>query len=144
MDKRLLYRVVLKLLFLLSMGVLSIVFINSLFTHSDIKTNQKISPQIIELDISGMREGEIRKAQWQGKEINILRLENNQYFTYVNVGDSGNCPLFKEINGLKDICTGTRFDFSGKQKDSKNQGFELSIPPNYINKNTLFIGKLYK
>ncbi len=141
MDKRLIYRVVLKLLFLLSLGVLTIVFINSLFTQSNDNSSQKNALSVVELDVSGMIKGELRKVQWKGREVNALRLENNKLFIYINAGDSGNCPLFKEANGFKDICTGTRFDFSGKQKGNEEHGFKLIVPPNYYVKDTLFIGK---
>ena len=144
MDKRLIYRVVIKLLFLLALGVLTIVFINSLFTQSNDNDNQQASVAVVELDVRGMIKGEIRKAQWEGKEVNVIRLEENKLFTYINVGDSGNCPLFKEASGFKDICTGTRFDFSGKQKGNEEQGFKLTTPPNYQQKGTLFIGEWAK
>ncbi len=141
MDKRLIYRVVLKLLLLLSLGVLTIVFINSLFTQSNNEGNQKSPFSIVELDVNGMIIGEIRKTQWQGKEVNVLQLENNEFFTYINVGDSGNCPLFKEAQGFKDICTGTRFDFFGRQKDNEAQGFKLITPPNHLENGILYIGR---
>ena len=144
MDKRLIYRVVIKLLFLFLLGVLTIVLINSLFTQSNDNNNQKTPLSVVEIDVRGMIKGDIRKAQWEGKEVNVILLESNELFTYVNVGDSGNCPLFKEANGFKDICTGTRFDFSGRQIGNEEQGFKLLIPPNYHDKNILFIGKWSK
>ncbi len=140
MDKRLIYRVVLKLLFLLSFLVLTLVFINSLFTRSNSNNSQKMSRVIVELDISGMTNGEIRKVQWKGKEVNALHRENKKLFIYINAGDSGNCPLFKGKNGFKDICTGTHFNFSGRQKGSEEHGFRLLTPPNYRDKSTLFVG----
>ena len=139
MDKRLIYRVVLKLLFLLSLVVLTFVFLNSLFIQSNNESDRKTSLSIVELDIGGMEKGDIRTVQWKGKQVNVLRLDD-KYFTYVNVGDSGNCPLFKEVNGLKDICTGTRFNFFGRQKGNEEQGFTLLIPPNYYENNILYIG----
>ncbi len=139
MDKRLIYRVVLKLLFLLLLVVLTLVFLNSLFIQSNDENYKKTSLSVVELDIGGMVKGDIRKTQWKGKQVNVLRLDN-RYFTYVNIGDSGNCPLFKEANGLKDICTGTRFNFYGYQKGNEKQGFMLLIPPNYYKNGTLYIG----
>ena len=141
MDKRLIYRVVLKLMFLLLLAVLTIVLINSLFTQLNVKNNQQASFSIVELDVRGMARGDIKKAQWEGKEVNVIRLESNELFTYINVGDSGNCPLFKEVDGFKDICTGTRFDFAGKQKGNEEHGVELIIPPHFYVNGTLSIGK---
>ena len=139
MDKRLIYRVVLKLLFLLSLTVLTIVFVSSLFTKSG-ESNQKASLSVVELDVSGMRKGEIRKTQWEGKQVNVLQLKDKQYFIYTNIGDSGNCPLFKEVNGLKDICTGTQFDFLGRQKGFEELGVKLEVPPSLLKNGILFIG----
>ena len=144
MDKRLIYRVVIKLLFLLALGALMIVFISSLFTQSNDENNKRVSSSIVELDIIGLVKGDIRKVQWDGKEVNVIRLEDNKLFTYINTGDSGNCPLFKETSGFKDICTGTRFDFSGRQKGNGEHGFKLTIPPNYYENGILFIGKWLK
>lgn len=141
MDKRLIYRVVIKLLFLFLLGVLVIVLINSLFTHSNDNNKQKSQLSIVEIDVSGMLKGDIRKTQWEGKEVNVILLENNELFTYVNVGDSGNCPLFKEAKGFKDICTGTHFDFTGKQKGNEEHGFNLITPPSFYENGILLIGK---
>ncbi len=142
MDKRLIYRVVIKLLFLFLLGVLTIVFINSLFTQSNDKSNQQSSLSVVEIDVTGMIKGDIRKVQWEGKEVNVISLGDNKFFTYLNVGDSGNCPLFKEANGFKDVCTGTRFDFSGKQKGNEEYGFKLISPPNIYENGVIFIGQV--
>ncbi len=139
MDKRLIYRVVLKLLFVLSLVLLTFVFINSLFVQSNDENPGKTSLSIVKLDISGMVKGDIRKTQWKGKQVNVLRIDD-KYFTYINVGDSGNCPLFKEPNGLKDICTGTHFDYSGREKSNKKHGFTLFSPPSYYEDGILYIG----
>ncbi len=141
MDKRLIYRVVLKLLFLLLLVVLTLVFFRSLFTKSHDEIPLQTSLSVVELDVNGMVKGDIRKIQWNGKQVSVLRLENNKYFTYINVGDSGNCPLFKEANGFKDICTGTRFDFLGRQKGNEEQGFKLKSPPSYYQDNKLYVGE---
>ena len=141
MDKRLIYRVVLKLLFLFLLGVLAIVFINSLFIQSNDKNNQQTSLSVVEFDVNGMVKGDVRKAQWEGKEVNVISLGENKFFTYLNAGDSGNCPLFKEANGFKDVCTGTRFDFSGKQKGNEEYGFKLKSPPNHYKNGVIFIGQ---
>ena len=126
---------------MLSLAVLTLVFINSLFTPSNDSKDQQASVAVVELDVNGMLKGDIRKVQWKGKEVNALRLENKKLFIYINAGDSGNCPLFKEANGLKDVCTGTRFDFSGKQKGNEEHGFKLIIPPNFYESGTVFIGR---
>ena len=140
MDNRLVYRVVLKLLSLLALGILTIVFINSLFISRVPENSKQNIHTVVELDLSGMLKGEIRKIRWESKEVAVLRREDATYFTFTNMGDSGNCPLFKESNSLKDVCTGTRFDFSGRDKNKLAQGVKLSIPPHYFLKDRIFIG----
>lgn len=138
MDNRLVYRVFLKLLFIVGLVVLLFVFFNSLFV-----TEKEIQKSIVlgELDVTDMRVNEIRKTRWNGKEVAVLLRAEQDYFVYFNTGDSGNCPLFKEPDGFKDTCTSTRFDFHGKQKGSKAQGFTLNSPPHYFKEYLLLIGE---
>jgi len=167
MDKRLIYRVVLKFLFFVAFAILAVVLVRSLFTASDkIESAQKIEVPIVTLDLSGMAKGDVRKIRWQGKEIGVLKRKGHhvlrhtkyvakiphqslnsalrsltkEYFIYYNRGDSGNCPLFKETDGFKDICTSTRFDTTGREKEKGLQGQRLKIPPHRIEGDKLLIG----
>ncbi len=140
MNNRLIYRVILKVLALLALLLLTGVFINSLFTASEKKRSHKSIIPRVELYIADMKQGEIRKTRWNGKEVAVLLRKDNDYFVYINAGNSGNCPLFKEPKGFKDVCTGTRFDFFGKEIGNAEQGYKLKIPPHHIVKGKLLIG----
>lgn len=140
MDNRLLYRVIIKVLSSLALLVLAIVFINSLFVASEKQKNTLSTTNIAELDTSNMISGDIRKTYWNGKEIAVLLLKNTEFFVFINIGDSRNCPLFKEKDGFKDVCTGTRFDFKGREKGNQKHGFKLKIPPYYFANDKLIIG----
>jgi len=165
MDKRLIYRVVLKILFSVALLVLLIVLVKSLFTASN-ETKKRENIALVSFDLKGMLEGDVRKTRWDGKEIAVLKRKGGrnlyhtkylakipheslnsglrsltkEYFVYFNYGDSGNCPLFKEPDGFKDTCTGTRFDTSGREKDKGMQGSRLEIPPHYFQDDKLFLG----
>jgi len=140
MNNRLVYRVIIKVMVLSAILVLALVFFNSLFTAAKKQENTLASKTLVELDTSGMKTGDIRKSYWEGKEIAVLLREDNTFFVYINIGDSRNCPLFKEKRGFKDVCTGTRFDLNGRQKGNEEHGFKITIPPfHFINEN-LIIG----
>jgi Rieske Fe-S protein len=167
MDNRLVYRVVLKLLFILALAVLTMVFINSLFTTPVKKTTQSKSVPYITVDLSTMNKGDVKKIRWDGKEVAVLyrkgtpffyhtkyiakiphkslnsgfRSIKKDYFVYLNHGDSGNCPLFNERDALKDVCTGTKFDTSGRVKGREQQGYLLKIPPHKFSGEWLIIGE---
>lgn len=143
-ESRVLYRVVLKLLTFLGIVILLLVFMNSLFTSDKKKTKMTT----IILDIKEMKEGEIRKTFWDGKQVAVLhrsklavneiRTQINdealsietlnpisrsffpEYFVFINKGDSGNCPLFYRANTLKDICSGSIYNTAGNLVDSEN------------------------
>lgn len=52
-----------------------------------------------------------------------------EFFVYFNSGDSGNCPLFYDSLGFKDICSGIRFDTTGREVGKELTGKKLEIPP---------------
>ncbi len=140
-NPRLVYRVILKVLLSFAVLLLIIVFLNSLFIATpDDKSSHLTQNKTIELDLRSMNAGETRKIRWQSKEVIIFKRDDEKVFTYFNTGDSGNCPLFKEPAGFKDICTGTRFDFKGRSKGDSNQSVILKSPPYYLLGDTLIIG----
>ncbi len=170
-NPRLVYRVILKFLGLIAFIVLLWVLTRSLFINSSENYSQKEAQKskvsvMISLDIAGMIEGEIRKAQWQGKEVAILyrkapitdhkkytdklthlslnivsRSLTPEYFVYINKGNSGNCPLFYTNDTLKDICSSTVFNSAGREKNNLQQGFKLIVPPHYFKEHNLIIGE---
>ncbi len=163
-NPRLVFRVVIKILTVLGLLILLWVFVSSLFVQQD--KEPVVEHDLLEVDLNNMRDNDIRKTVWNGKEVAILQRKGrpilyhtkylakiphqslnsglrsitNKYFVYFNQGDSGNCPLFKEPDGFKDTCTGTRFDTAGREKDKGLQGYRLGIPPHYFQDDKLFIG----
>jgi len=163
-NPRLVFRVIIKILTVSGLVILLWVFISSLFIHQE--KEPVVVHKLLEIDLKGMKDNDIKKIVWKGKEVAILQRKgrptlyhtkylakiphpslnsglrsiSNIYFVYFNQGDSGNCPLFKESDGFKDTCTGTRFDTSGREKNKGIQGSRLEIPPHYFQGDKLFIG----
>ncbi len=167
-NPRLIYRVILKILALSAVVILLWVMTRSLFVGSNQaeSSNPQQKTQLVILDVSGMQKGEIRKANWQGKQVAVLlrktpitvkaKTDNKYpkllsktlsrslkpgYFVYINMGDSGNCPLFYSDDIFKDICSSTLFDSAGRALNNPDQGYQLKIPPHQFNDNTLTIGR---
>jgi len=133
--------------------LLSVVFVNSLFTRDSKKSLEvkKESP-IVSIDISDMFKGQIRKIRWDKKEVAILlrqfpkkltsistltsknelhpvlnkatRSINREYFVYLNTGDSNNCPLYYSGGEFKDVCSSNKFDESGRMLTGSSLGFQ--------------------
>ncbi len=140
MNNRIVYRVIIKVMLMSAILVLTFVFINSLFTASKKQKKTLTTTNLVELDTSDMKSGDIRKIRWDGKEVAVLTRKDKVFFVYINTGDSRNCPLFKEKDGFKDVCTGTRFDLKGREKGNVQHGFKLEIPPYYFAEERLIIG----
>lgn len=162
-------RALLKILVLAASVLLLIVFFKSLFPAGN---NKKY--ELVEMGLKGIQLGEIRKIRFDGKEVGILKrkdtrfkervfdnvkhqlpdqsLDKNsrsqlpEYFVYYNVGDSGNCPLFHNDKGFKDICSQKVFDETGREQKAEIQGYAIKIPPHTFKtsegkETTLLIGK---
>lgn len=151
MDKRLRYRVILKALTFAGVLVLVIVFFKSLFVStSTVNTNDSqnsIETQIVEL--SDIAKGQIHKVRWKSKEVIILNRKTvsndltdgkKSYSIFFNTGDSGNCPLFHDSSGFKDVCSGKKFDTLGREKGYTANGTILKSPPFYFTENKVIIG----
>ncbi len=150
--------------------LLTVVFVNSLFSSDErlISSDTEKLPAI-QLDISGMKSGEIRKVRWGSKEVAVLlrqfpeKLEkvitdNSQenshptvqpqarsikleYFVYINLGDSKNCPLYYAAGEFKDVCSSNKFDETGRDIRANLQGYKLQIPPHYFVKENIVFGQ---
>ena len=162
-NPRLIYRVILKILGLSAFLLLLWVMTRSLFVGSNLSKPERSKQQVqlITIDISAMRKGEIKKARWQGKEIAVLyrktpiaqqaqfqainksasRSFKSNYFVYINKGDSGNCPLFYSNDTFKDICSSTLFDSAGRKINGQKNHAPIKIPPHYFLGESLVIGK---
>lgn len=161
-NRRLKYRVILKILTGSALMILVWVFVNSLFTQSVENVGTTDKGILKEIDLSDMKKGEIRKTRLGNYEVSILfrdtsvpvemlksikqsntilHLEDNHYFVYFNHGDSGNCPLFYSKNTLKDVCSGTVFDTTGREISNKDHGYKIMIPAHYYSGKHLFLGQ---
>lgn len=164
-SRRLVYRVFLKILALCGLLALLWVLFNSLFYSDNTNTAQVDTKKtmIVKLSLSGMRRNEIRKVHLGNKEVAVLyrndsfsyqdkdssypkfleldsRSLKKDYFVYYNYGDSLNCPLFYSKDTFKDVCTGNKFDSSGKGKNEIKHGFKIEVPPHYFLGSDLFLG----
>ena len=123
-DKRLLYRVILKVLGMIGIMALLLVFLNSVF-YTNIETEEiVINADDTLVDVSGLLNSSNTIVRWNNKRVGILkRNDANQlaliaqsskapesnlasinvhpwrsidprFFVYFDVGDSGHCPLF--------------------------------------------------
>jgi len=140
-DPRLIYRIILKLLVLSGIGIMLYVLVGSLFVGGNQIDKTKKAANLITLDLSEMKKNEIRRTQWEGKPVIVLkRSDKPQYHVYFNTGDSGNCPLFYASKIFKDTCTGTLYNQGGREINKSTPKL-LSIPPHSFNGNVLIIGK---
>jgi hypothetical protein len=167
-DRRLLLRTILKILIFSAVLILLLVFLNSLFLREKIglNINNDVVLQKVQLDVSELQPGQIKKTRWKGKEVAVLYRKNLQseikqsaleeelhpslyaisrsqlpeYFVYFNVGDSGNCPLFYSQGIFKDICTANEFDESGRGIKGVQGNSAIQIPPHHFIGNEIVIG----
>jgi len=125
-DKRLLYRVILKILGMIGIVALFLVFFNASF-YSNIQTHEaKLNADDVAVDLGDLAFGSNAVVRWNNQRVGILkRTRSNlldlvnkmskkpdaklneinahpwrsldpQYFIYYDIGDSGYCPLFVE------------------------------------------------
>ena len=173
-DKRLLYRVILKVLAGIGIIALLLVFFNATF-YSNIETTEAvIDVDDATLDLSSLFAGNTTVIRWNNQRVGVLkRSDTNQlalikqassapeanakavdghlwrsldprYFVYLDVGDSGHCPLFFQNNdgevSFKDTCSSNWFDSQGRFKSDGTAG--LKIPPyHYSDTDQLVIGR---
>lgn len=127
-DKRLLYRVILKVLSAIGIIALLLVFLNATF-YSNIETQEAIiDAEDIRVDISDMIDGSNKVVRWNNQRVGVIKHFKTQqlalvkasaiapkatlaeigihpwrsldprFFIYFDVGDSGHCPLFLQKN----------------------------------------------
>ena len=140
-NKRQIYAVILQLMTYISVVTLLWVIFNSIFIEDEEK---KVLPVNIEMPLKLLKKGELTHLLWQGKKVSILHrndVNGALYLVYYDIGDSGNCPLFFNGKFLKDTCTGTKYDQTGKPiKPSRAN--DLQSPPYYFiaEQNKIIIG----
>ena len=140
-DKRQIYRVILQLMTYVSIGTLLWVMFSAAFVADK---EPKVLPDNIEISLQPLTKGELTHVLWQGKRVSILHrndAQQNAYFVFYDLGDSGNCPLFFNGKVLKDTCTGTQYDQRGEPVGQGRED-DLASPPHYFldNQRKLIIG----
>ncbi len=140
-DKRQIYRVILQLMTYISVVALFWVMFNSVFIADE---EEKVLPVNIEMPLKQLKKGELTQLWWQSKKVSILHrndVSDNLYLVYYDLGDSGNCPLFFNGKILKDTCTGTQYDQTGKPI-KRSRADDLQSPPHYfiVDQNKVIIG----
>jgi len=151
-SKRQVYRVILKTLAFIGICVLAFSLIRTAILPPTSHTKTLVKPIIV--DISQLNAGEIKTIHWNNQNIAILyrttamleqSTDHNKYFVFVNQGGDVNCPLTIDTETkryLKDICSGYRYDSSGKVLKNNSRVQNLSIPPyHFIDKNQIMIGE---
>ena len=130
-----------KSLALIGTAILLYVMLSSLFEEPKDTQPNTTSVNIIEVDLTGMINNQIRKTRWNGREVIILKGKSaSDYSVYFNTGDSGNCPLFYIAGTFKDTCTGTMYDQHGYEKNTQ-QPKKLKGPDYYFQDSVIVIGK---
>ena len=170
MNKIQLYRVILKVMALLGIIALLWVFLNASSTPDDSQANSVSYSNTVDLadlaagelklaqfgalSVAILHRSEADQAklamaaQQSPKEATEQAVSKHPwrsmmlpYLVVVNRGDSGNCPLFSGNGMLKDTCTGSLFDSTGRRRLSGGQN-ALSVPPHYFSgPDTVVVGR---
>ncbi len=154
-NTRQVYRSILKSLTFIGLIVLAFFMIRSAVQPPNYQTKQTAKP--ITIDISDIQEGQIKIIRWDDKDIGILyrtkemqkllpkQTIDKRYFVFINSGGDINCPLNIDASTkihLKDICSGYRYDGSGKVIKTNSRVHNLIIPPHhFIQGNKMIIGE---
>jgi len=141
-DKRQTYRVILQLMTYIGVALFIGVMFGSAFVADE--EQQEEPPENIEMSLQQLAVGELTHVLWQGRRVSILHrndAQQNAYFVFYDMGDSGNCPLFFNGRILKDTCTGTQYNQLG-EPIGQSRADDLESPPHYFLaiRKKLFIG----
>ena len=174
-DKRLLYRVILKVLASIGIIALLLVFFNATFYTNIETTEAVINVDDTTVEVNHLFAGGNTVVRWNNQRVGILkRTDANQlalikqasvapeskdninshpwrsldprFFVYLDVGDSGHCPLYFQNEAgeasFKDTCSSNWFDSQGRFKSDGTAGLE--IPPHYYSDtDQLVIGRWF-
>lgn len=163
-DNRLLYRVIVKLMFLTGLLALAFAMLSSLLSPPNsqsqlVETNMIAEPVLVNL--AQIPYGKVRNYRWNNQDIGILHLaddmkeqkksnHNNEpqprYFVFFNQGGELNCPLTivkKQQYQLEDICSRTPYTLDGslQQEKDRSRAKDLQIAPHfYRNEHQMMLG----
>jgi hypothetical protein len=151
-DKKQVYRVIIKLLSFLGLGLLSYFLIRTAIIPPLPQMMQKVTA--IQVNLTDVEQGQMKIINWNHKNIAILhrsqamqttrpKSPEERYFVFINAGGDLNCPLNIEITQtyLKDSCSAYLYDSHGKALKPSARVKDLKIPPHhFIDRNHLLIG----
>lgn len=140
-NPRLFYRVILKAFALIGGGILLYVMFSSLFTSQGKTQKNKAPISVVKFDLAGLTKNGIKKVRWNNREVIILKGKDfSDTFVFFNTGDSGNCPLFYLSGTFKDTCTGTLYDRTGRDKQTKSPKV-LKSPAYHVEGSVMVVGQ---
>ncbi|HHC75128.1 MAG TPA: hypothetical protein ENK78_08645 [Thiothrix sp.] len=149
-DKRMLYRVIVKVLFLIGLVALFISLLLTLFSPPNGKHATISEP--ITIDVSTIPYGQIRAYRWNNQDIAVLHLTDemlqqkyaspdlsnpqHRYFVFYHRGGDVACPLTLVHHAhraknyeLQDICSHIAYDLSGSLLKPHSRAKPLTQPP---------------
>ncbi|HID82606.1 MAG TPA: hypothetical protein EYH06_05015 [Chromatiales bacterium] len=150
-DRKIFLRVVLKLMFTIT--VLVVAFVLLRYSSRD-----NVREEIITIDLSDLAAGEHKIVRWQNRPIIILHRtklmletiksgeEDNPFLVVYAQSPDYSCPITvvqpdeKEKGGFKSECSGTLYDYAGRLLPNQNARFNLEEPDYSIEGNVLTIG----
>lgn len=146
-DKRMLYRVIVKVLFLIGLAALLISLLITLFSPPQGKHATIAEP--MNIDVSKIPYGQIHAYRWNNQDIAVLHLTDemlqqkyaspdlnnhqHRYFVFYHRGGDVACPLtivhHTKNYELQDICSRIAYDLSGNLLKPHPRAENLMQPP---------------
>lgn len=157
MDRRLLYRVIVKLMFLFGILALVFVFIGSVFKPPNGKAEIIADP--LRVNVGKIPYGQIYTYRWNNQDVGVLhktdemlkqqKIENkdvDRYFVFYNTGGDVGCPVSLARKAgrfqLQDICSRIAYSLEGALLKPYARAKDLAFPPHHwIDEKTLILGE---
>ncbi|WP_020558646.1 hypothetical protein [Thiofilum flexile] len=163
-DKRQLYRVLMKGMVLFGLIVLLGVLLRSFISTSEVKSTAELETSSQLTVPLTAPVGKVQLIRWGQQEVGVLRLSeamqaslnqantrapdtqmhNPAYFVYLNKGAGIGCPitLITEVRQsfLRDTCTQASYDLTGRPLNSALNIPALTVPPHYVSQGKITLG----
>jgi len=161
-DKRLLYRVIVKIMFLIGLLALAFALMSSVLSPPNSKAllveTQSIAEPLL-VNAAQIPYGQIRNYRWNNRDIGILHLTDEmqaqlankhgiqqRHFVFYNNGGDLNCPITiikLQSFQLEDVCSHIPYTLAGKlinQQDKRRAKDLMAAPFHYRNEQQIIIG----
>lgn len=162
-DKRLLYRVLVKIMFLIGLLALAFALLSSMLSPPNSKAllveTQSIAEPLL-VNAAQIPYGQIRNYRWNNRDIGILHLTDDmqtqlfdnhriqqRHFVFYNNGGDLNCPISivkKQAFQLEDICSHIPYNLAGQlihQQDKRRAKALIAAPFYYRSEQQIMIGR---